>query len=471
MVFASLEFLTLFLPLFLLLYAWVGQSRRNAVLLLCSWVFYGWWSPTFLILFIGLAGLGWLGGLVIDRFAERRGRGWALSLFIALNLSLLCWFKYANIVVETYSSALLGPGAMAPDWQRVVLPIGLSFIVLQSISYLVDVYRRTVPADRSFTSFGAYQSMFVHLIAGPIIRYDWVKRELLSRRFDWPQFAQGARRFMIGMSMKVLIADTLAPVVDLAFSLPQPSLADAWTGCLAYTLQLFFDFAGYSGMAIGLGLMLGFRFPENFRQPYLAVSIQDFWRRWHLSLSSWIRDYLYIPLGGNQAGWIRTYINLLLTMAIAGLWHGGDSWNFLLWGTAHGLALCVARAWGNAGWPQPPQLMSRLLTLLFVMLAWTIFRAHTFDAALTMYAGQAGLNGIGFGDAMAVLLRPVHGLAFALGLVCVCLPALQPWLARQPLGQLAQVVSLASLWPLPAFLFSYALIASRGAVPFLYFQF
>jgi len=473
MVFASLEFLTLFLPLFLLLYACVGSNRRNAVLLLCSWVFYGWWSPTFLILFIGLAGLGWLGGLMIDRFSEGRGRGWALSLFISINLGLLCWFKYANIVVETFSNALLGPGAMTADWQRVVLPIGLSFIVLQSISYLIDVYRRIVPADRSFTSFGAYQSMFVHLIAGPIIRYEWVKRELLSRPFDWPQFAQGARRFMIGMSMKVLIADTLAPVVDLAFSLQQPSLADAWTGCLAYSLQLFFDFAGYSGMAIGLGLMLGFRFPENFRQPYLAVSIQDFWRRWHLSLSSWIRDYLYIPLGGNQAGWMRTYVNLLLTMAIAGLWHGGDSWNFLLWGTAHGLALCVARAWGSAGWPQLSQLTSRLLTLLFVMLAWTIFRAHTFDAALTMYAGQAGLNGVGFGDAMAVLLRPVHGWAFALGVVCVGLPALQPWLTKQRFSKqpLTQATTLMSLWPLPGFLFSYALIASRGAVPFLYFQF
>ncbi len=468
MVFASLEFLTLFLPLFLLLYAWVGKSHRNAVLLLCSWVFYGWWSPTFLLLFVGLAGLGWLGGLMIDQFSEGRGRGLALSLFISINLALLCWFKYANIVVDTFSNALLGPGSMAADWQRVVLPIGLSFIVLQSISYLVDVYRRSVAADRSFTSFGAYQSMFVHLIAGPIIRYEWVKRELLSRRFDWPQFAHGARRFMIGMSMKVLIADTLAPVVELAFSLPQPSLADAWTGCLAYSLQLFFDFAGYSGMAIGLGLMLGFRFPENFRQPYLAVSIQDFWRRWHLSLSSWIRDYLYIPLGGNQVGWMRSYVNLLLTMAIAGLWHGGDSWNFLLWGTAHGLALCVARAWGQAGWPQPSQWMSRILTLLFVMLAWTMFRAHTFDSALTMYAGQAGFNRVGLGDAMAVLLRPVHGLAFASGLVGVMLPALQPWLAQQRWGQ-AQ--ALANLWPVPAFLFSYALIASRGAVPFLYFQF
>ena len=338
MVFASLEFLSLFLPLFLGAYALVRPAQRNALLLFGSWLFYGWWSPTFLLMFIGLAGLGWVGGLVIARFAEGQGRGIALSLFIAINLGLLCWFKYANIVVESLA-ALLGPGAMPADWQRVALPIGLSFIVLQSISYLADVYRRTVPADPSFTSFGAYQSMFVHLIAGPIIRYEWVKRELVARPFDWPQFAQGARRFMVGMSMKVLIADSLAPVADLAFSLPAPTLADSWAGCIAYSLQLFFDFAGYSGMAIGLGLMLGFRFPENFRQPYLASSIQDFWRRWHLSLSSWIRDYLYIPFGGNRVGALRIYVNLLLTMAIAGLWHGGDSWNFLLWGAAHGARL------------------------------------------------------------------------------------------------------------------------------------
>ncbi len=467
MVFASLEFLSLFLPLFLLLYALVGPKWRNAFLLFGSWFFYGWWSPTFLLMFIGLAGLGWVGGLVIARGTEGRGRGLALAFFICLNLGLLCWFKYANIVVETLTD-VLGQGAMAADWQRIVLPIGLSFIVLQSISYLVDVYRRTVVADPSFTSFGAYQSMFVHLIAGPIIRYEWVKRELLSRPFDWPQFALGARRFMIGMSMKVLIADTLAPVANLAFSLPQPTVADSWAGCIAYTLQLFFDFAGYSGMAIGLGMMLGFRFPENFRQPYLATSIQDFWRRWHLSLSSWIRDYLYIPFGGNRVSPPRIYLNLLLTMAIAGLWHGGDSWNFLLWGTAHGLALCLARAWTNAGWIAPPSLLSRLLTLLFVMLAWTIFRAHTFDDALRMYAGQAGFNGIGFGAAMDVLIRPSHVWALALGVACVAAPAAQPWFVRTlP----AQTISLAAQWPVFGFLFAYALIASRGAVPFLYFQF
>lgn len=208
---------------------------------------------------------------------------------------------------------------------------------------------------------------------------------------------------MIGMGMKVLVADTLSPLVDIAFHLENPSLVDAWIGCLAYSLQLFFDFAGYSAMAIGLGLMLGFHFPENFNRPYLVSSIQDFWRRWHLSLSSWLRDYLYIALGGNRDGVWRTYRNLFLTMAIAGLWHGGDSWNYLLWGSAHGVALCVDRAWSRSSLPSIPPVLSHILTLLFVCLAWTLFRAPDFHSALTMYAGQFGLHGMALGDAMAVV--------------------------------------------------------------------
>jgi alginate O-acetyltransferase complex protein AlgI len=468
MVFASLEFLTIFLPAFLALYAVVGPTRRNATLLLSSWVFYGWWSPIFLLLFMFLAVMGWVGGLAIDATKTQRARGWRLTAFIALNLSLLCWFKYSNILVDTLND-IVGPGsALSLEWQRVILPIGLSFIVLQSISYLIDVYRRTVPADKSFVSFGAYQSMFVHLIAGPIIRYEWVKRELVSRPFDWHHFSLGARRLMIGMSMKVLIADTLAPVVDVAFAVQNPSFLDAWLGCIGYGLQLFFDFAGYSVMAIGLGMMLGFRFPENFNNPYLATSIQDFWRRWHLSLSSWIRDYLYIPLGGNRVGPIRTYVNLLLTMSIAGLWHGGDSWNFLLWGIAHGVALSVDRLWNQAKIGRVPTFVSRVLTLLFVFLAWTIFRAHTFDSGLQMYAGQFGLNGFGLSDAMSVILRPSHWLAYGLGIACVMVPLLQSWTDRQS-GPVA--VFVATVWPIIGFLFSFALIASRGAVPFLYFQF
>jgi len=468
MVFASLEFLTIFLPAFFIIYALVGARRRNVTLLICSWIFYGWWSPLFLILFMFLALMGWLGGLAIDSTRTQRTRGWTLTFFIGFNLLLLCWYKYSNIVVESFNHYVGVESAMSVEWEQVILPIGLSFIALQSISYLIDVYRRTVPADKSFISFGAYQSMFVHLIAGPIIRYDWVKRELLSRPFDWEHFSIGARRLMIGMSMKVLIADTLSPLVDVAFGLSHPTFLDAWLGCIGYGLQLFFDFAGYSVMAIGLGMMLGFRFPENFNHPYLSTSIQDFWRRWHLSLSSWIRDYLYIPLGGNRLGAIRTYVNLMLTMSFAGLWHGGDSWNFLIWGVAHGAALSVDRLWNHGGMPKVPVMISRSMTLLFVFLAWTIFRAHTFEGALQMYSGQFGFSGWALSDAMNVTLRSTHLFALCLGIVCVMVPLLKPWAERQS-GPVVNVIAIS--WPIMGFLLSFALIASRGAVPFLYFQF
>ncbi|MET0210730.1 MAG: MBOAT family O-acyltransferase [Burkholderiaceae bacterium] len=468
MVFASLEFLTLFLPAFLLVYALSPARWRNAVLLFCSWAFYGWWSPLLLSLFVGLTLVGWVGGLVIDRFDDHRARLRALTVFIVINVSILCWYKYANILVETANNVRVMAGALPIEWERVILPIGLSFIVLQSISYLIDVQRRTVAADRSFINFGAYQAMFVHLIAGPIIRYDWVCQELSSRTVNLAQFSLGARRFMIGISMKVLIADTLAPLVDVAFSLPAPTFVDAWLGCLGYTLQLFFDFAGYSAMAIGLGLMLGFHFPENFRQPYLARSIQDFWRRWHLSLSSWIRDYLYIPLGGSRIGPVRTYVNLLLTMSIAGLWHGGDNWNFLLWGMAHGLALAFERFWTNRGLPTLPRIPAHVATLLFVMLAWTLFRAHDFHAAVTMYAGQFGVNGFWLGDAMAVSLRPTHGLAIALGIASVLYPIIDTRV-RDSSWYLLRTID--AVWPIAGFVIAFGLMASRGAVPFLYFQF
>ncbi|VVN11339.1 MBOAT family O-acyltransferase [Pseudomonas fluorescens] len=471
MVFASLEFLTLFLPAFLLVYALGRPAWRNVILLLGSWLFYGWLSPLFLTLHIVLTIVAWVGGLLVDRAPDgSRGRVRLLIALIVFNTAVLCWYKYANILAGTWSELITYYGAMPLEWQRVALPAGLSFIVLQAISYLVDVHRHTVPVERSFINYATYISMFGHSIAGPIIRYDWVRRELTPRYFSWQNFSLGARRFMIGMCMKVLVADTLSPLVDVAFHLENPSFVDAWIGCLAYSLQLFFDFAGYSAMAIGLGLMLGFHFPENFNRPYLASSIQDFWRRWHLSLSSWLRDYLYIALGGNRNGAWKTYRNLFLTMAIAGLWHGGDSWNYLLWGSAHGVALCVDRLWSRSRLPGIPPLLSHSLTLLFVFLAWTLFRAPDFHSAMTMYAGQFGLHDFALGDALAVTLRPVHGLAAMLGLVCILAPLLQSRV-EQRFARHALFVPITALWPVAGFLLSFALIASREAVPFLYFQF
>lgn len=464
MVFASLEFLSVFLPAFLLLYALTPARAKNIVLLLASWLFYGWWSPLFLLLFIALTALAWAGGLLVERAGP--GRRGMLVAFIVLNLGVLAWFKYANIVVETFNAALAHAGAMPVEWQRIALPIGLSFTVLQAISYLVDVHRGRFPAERRPIDFATYLAMFGHLVAGPIIRYDWVRQRLAHRAVHASAFATGARRFMIGMTMKVLVADTLSPVVEHVFSAAHPSLADAWLGCLAYTLQLFFDFAGYSAMAIGIGAMLGFRFPENFDRPYLARNLAEFWRRWHISLSSWLRDYLYVPLGGSRKGTRRTVLNLMLTMAIGGLWHGADSWNFLYWGLAQGVGLSVVhlcRARG-LGLPAP---LAHAATMLFVMLGWTLFRAPDFAVACDMLAGQFGAHGVALGAALSNMLRPPVVLAYMLGIAWVLAPALVG--ARRHAGNGG--AALATLAPIAGFLLSLALVSSRGTVPFLYFQF
>ena len=471
MVFASLEFLTLFLPAFLVGYVFTPQRLRNLALLLASWIFHAWWSPPFLLLFIGLSTLAWGGGLVISHtpVASRRRLYWLAGLIVA-NVAVLCWFKYANILFETFNAVLGWSGAMPMAWQRVVLPIGLSFTVLQAISYFVDVHRGTVPAEKSFVNYAMYLALFGHLVAGPIIRYDWIRKELEQRPFNWENFAAGARRFAVGMSMKVLIADTLAPVVDTVFAAANPSLVDAWIGCAGYTLQLFFDFAGYSAMAIGIGLMLGFHFPENFDHPYLARNIQDFWRRWHISLSHWLRDYLYFSLGGSRGGALRTYGSLLLTMAIGGLWHGGDSWNFLLWGTAQGVALCAVRYFGTVHGLKLPTALAHLCTMLFVMLAWTLFRAVDFHGAIAMYRGQFGLNSLGMSDNLALMLRLPVVLAFVAGVICVLLPALRLRERAQRWG-VPGTEAVTHLWPAVGFMVAFALVAGRGFVPFLYFQF
>lgn len=467
MVFSSIEFLALFLPLFLGFYYLSPNGWRNGVLLIGSWIFYAWWSPVFLLLLIGLTLLAWVGGLVLEAW-RGGGRAIFLGVLVAINALILFWFKYINVLVETYQHFSVLAGAMTWEWQRVLLPIGLSFIILQAISYLIDVYRGVVRAQRNLVWFGAYSAMFGQLIAGPILRYEWIERELARRSASWADFSTGARRFMIGLSMKVLIADTLSPLVDAAFLLPSPTFWDSWLGCLAYSLQLFFDFAGYSAMAIGLGQMLGFRIPENFNNPYLAASIQDFWRRWHISLSSWIRDYLYIPLGGNRKGPGRTYVNLVLTMAIAGMWHGSDNANFLLWGLAHGLALAGARLWSAHNLPPVPVVLSRVSTLLFVAMAWVIFRAPDLASAGSFYAGQLGLNGWALGDALRVVLQPGHLAALTLGVSCVWLAYFRDHLrGALPAGVLACV----DWWPVFGFVLSLALIVSRDAVPFLYFQF
>ena len=465
MVFASLEFLCLFLPVFFALYWLTPQRWRNHTLLLGSWLFYAWWTPKFLLLIIALTILAWLAAIWIDKCSHEQDKTRLMVATIVLNLAALVWYKYTNMLVASLNTLLTGQQLPPLPWVNLMLPIGLSFTVLHAISYVVDVRRKVVPAQYSFISFSAYMAMFPHLIAGPIVRYKIIDKELRQRVLSLDKFSAGARRFMLGFSMKVLIADTLVPVVTLAFGLKQPAFGDAWIGCLAYTLQLYFDFAGYSAMAIGLGLMLGFHFAENFNHPYLSTSIQDFWRRWHMTLSSWLRDYLYISLGGNRQGPGRTYLNLMLTMAIGGLWHGGENWNYLIWGVIHGSALCCDRAFTQRGW-QLPDWLGRLATLLVVMLAWTIFRAAGFDNAMAMWAGQFGLHGMGLGDELQLALRPGILITFALAVALLIYPVTA--VARR--GGLG-LAWWSMLWPVLSFMYALIVLAGQKAIPFLYFQF
>ena len=381
-------------------------------------------------------------------------------------LGCLAWFKYANLLVRTADEALASLHAGPIPWTNVILPIALSFTVLQAVSYLIDVRRKTVAAEPSFVSFAAYLDMFPHLIAGPIIRYSWVDKALIERQLTFEDMSIGARRFMLGFAVKVLIADTLAPVVEAAFSLQHPSFVDAWLGNICFAFQIFFDFAGYSAMAIGLGRMLGFKYPENFRDPYLAVTIQDFWRRWHISLSSWLRDYLYISLGGNRYGDVRTYTNLFLTMAIGGLWHGA-SWSFLLWGVIHGVALAIARFWNQRRlwWPAA---LSYPLTILTVLFAWTPFRATSWDGTVAMLSGPDRAQRFrdqrpDDPDAAAAAPR-VDGRRVAV----VFWPAFKArFFPRfEQTGEWWE-----ALWPIAVFLYAIAVMMGHQTVPFLYFQF
>lgn len=473
MIFASFEFLFLFLPLFFAVYFLTPFRWRNWPVLILSWAFYAWWRVDFLALLVGVTLFTYLLVLAMDRAGPRTPRGNRLLLLgVAGNLGVLAYFKYANFGVATFNELVAAAGFQPVPWAGILLPIGLSFYVLQSVSYLVDVWRGDVPVSRSFINYAAYKAMFSQLIAGPIVRYAEIERELNAREHSLMQFGIGARRFMLGFAMKVCFADTLAPVVDAVFALPSPSLVDAWTGAVAYTLQLFFDFAGYSAMAIGLAGMCGFHFPENFDNPYLAGSIQNFWQRWHMTLSRFLRDYLYVPLGGNRRGRVRTYVNLLLTMVIGGFWHGAN-WTFLLWGAWHGGMLALHRGWRAAGGREMPWWAGHLMLMLAVVIGWVVFRAADVAQAVRMYRGMLGLNAVALSDALAWQVTPDQWWCLLIATAAIYLPLLR---TRLPMLRAAAGMGLPAraLWvagPPLAFMLGVVLLYSRAAVPFLYFQF
>jgi alginate O-acetyltransferase complex protein AlgI len=467
MLFTSYSFLFLFLPLFFLSYLATPARWRVYLLLIGSYLFYGFWRFDYCLLLFGVTALGFAGGLWIRSCPDRRRI--ALVVTLSLLLSLLGWYKYAGFFGSSWNglATWLGAPGLTIPVPEVLLPIGISFFTFQTLSYVVDVYRGR-ESCRSFVDFAAYVALFPQLVAGPIVRYSDVSGEIHAPRVSFGNLEEGVARFMLGFCKKVWIANNVAPVADWAFSQSDPTLTVAWLGVICYTLQIYFDFSGYSDMAIGLGLMLGFQFPENFRAPYRAASITEFWQRWHITMSSFFRDYLYIPLGGNRGNRWGTLTNLLLTMLLAGLWHGAG-WTFVAWGCLHGVLLVIHRLWQNSR--VPPELRGGrgyrmgaiLLTLVSVMAGWVLFRSASMADALEIYRGMAGFNGIAAVGIFFARLDAVFWIVFAVGVLAVVSEGRTVrWLPSLPVRRFLL---------LAGFVAAVHELGSQGYNPFLYFQF
>lgn len=466
MLFNSYEFIFLFMPVLLLGYALLGKRGRLVFLTVMSYLFYGWWDYRFCALMLASTLIDyWAGGGISRASSSAVRRAWLIFSLVS-NLSLLGFFKYFDLLARTVNEVAgwfhTTPAAVLP-LLHIVLPVGISFYTFQSMSYTIDVYRGNVKAAPTLWNFACFVSLFPQLVAGPIIRYRDLAEQLVERAHTSDKTALGVTFFVVGLAKKVIIADAAAPIVAQVFGMAAPGFAAAWSGVLAYAVQIYFDFSGYSDMAVGLGYLMGFTFPQNFNSPYKSLSITDFWRRWHISLSTWLRDYLYIPLGGNRKGPWRTYFNQFLTMLLGGLWHGAN-WTFVLWGGYHGMLLAAEKATGRRSlfWWAPP-FLQRALTFILVLFGWVLFRCPTLQQAGAMFAGMFGLHGLGgFGWAAAGTPLPWIVVPAALGLAWLSPNTWEiKWKPGFPLALALSVL----------FVVCVAVILTNSSSPFLYFQF
>ncbi|MDX3909065.1 MAG: MBOAT family protein [Sphingobium sp.] len=472
MVFSSTIFLFLFLPIFLAVYYVTPTRLKSLTIVVGSYIFYAWWRVDYLLLLIAITIWAYSIALLIDRSVQEVWRKRWTVIGITVSLLTLGYFKYANFALDSLNSVLGTTNHPIFHADHIILPIGISFFTFQAISYMVDIYRKDSRPARSLLDLAAFKALFPQLIAGPVIRYKDLDEQFAHRTHSVEKFGEGVVRFAQGFAMKVLIADTIAPMVEYCFAQPNPTTLDSWLGALAYTAQLYFDFAGYSSMAIGLGLMIGFRFIENFDQPYASRSITEFWRRWHISLSTWLRDYLYIPLGGNRGGSFATYRNLWLTMVLGGIWHGA-AWTFVLWGIWHGSIMAIERGFGKGKGGQffRSAAASWTLTFLLVVIGWVMFRAPSVETAFNVYRGMIGLHGWSLSPEVAWQVRGLQVAMLIAAYGIIFLGALRVW----------NVTLIRASWPRsPALVaaswgvllvFSVAKLSADSFSPFLYFQF
>jgi alginate O-acetyltransferase complex protein AlgI len=468
MVFTTHIFIFYFLPLFLSVYFLLPFRFRNLWITVASYCFYGWWQPWFVCLMMFTTVMDFFWGKVITRpGATNAQRKLAVAACVVTNLGFLGFFKYYMFAAGTLNQLLAAVGAEPFRVLHVILPIGISFYTFHSLTYIIDLYRGDATPAKSFTDYSAFVALFPDLVAGPIIRYKTLARQLAAREHTITRFASGVCIFILGFAKKILLANPAGGVADAVFNAAHPQAIDAWMGVVAYAFQIYFDFCGYSDMAVGLGRMFGFEIPRNFDAPYRAVSITDVWRRWHISLSSVLRDYLYYPLGGNRKGPRRTYVNLAIVMVLGGLWHGAK-WNFIFWGAYHGLLLGFERWRGKRSlYEHFPQFVRIGITFVLMLLSWVWFRADDLTAASHYYAAMFGL---GVSSSTSPLLAASIYTPFRLSILAVCaLLVFQPLQAHDWAQRPQTWVRVAVLVPL----FAIALVAMFGQSfnPFLYFQF
>ncbi len=468
MLFSSMTFLFVFMPVVMAVYFLAKKEIRNYILLIASIIFYAWGEPRYLAIMIISILVNYIGALGLDKFKSPHQRLGIVTATILVDLSFLFYFKYFNFVVDNINLAL----HTHIDFVDVIMPIGISFYTFQAMSYLIDVYRKEVPAQRDVYKLALYIVLFPQLIAGPIVKYHDVCEQIDDRKVEFKYVIIGLKRFIIGLAKKVLIANTLAVVVDKIFEQAPENLTTeiAWLGAVAYCLQLYYDFSGYSDMAIGLGLMFGFKFLENFNYPYISKSISEFWRRWHISLATWFRQYLYIPLGGNRKGTLRTYWNLFFIFLVTGVWHGA-AWNYILWGVWNGIFIVFERFIGWSKDKADTKLVSvgkHIYALLAIGIGMIIFRAPSVMYGFEFIGKMLGIN---VGEHLPNFdygINNKFALMMVVGLICampVCKNMLYVAYERKVLR------TVINIWLFVLFFWSTISLAASTYNPFIYFRF
>lgn len=466
MLFSSIPFLYYFLPVVLILYFIAPKKLKNSVLLLTSLVFYGWGEPKYVVLMIASILIGYVSGLLIEAFSQKKLSKLFLWLSVGINIGFLAYFKYADFFIENFNTAT----GLSIPLLRIALPIGISFYTFQILSYTVDVYRKDVPAQKNLINLAAYVTMFPQLIAGPIVRYSHIAKELENRNINVENFAKGMRRFILGLGKKILIANTLGELCDIFKQSDDKSVLFYWLYAVAFMLHVYFDFSGYSDMAIGLGRIFGFNFWENFNYPFISKSATEFWRRWHMSLGTWFRDYVYIPMGGNRVSKPKWFFNIFVVWFLTGFWHGAD-WTFIVWGLYFAIFL-ISEKLLYLKYLEKSKVFSRVYLLVVVGISFVIFNATDMKEAVSYIGGMFGVGGVPLVSTEFFYYLKSFGVTLCIGLIG-CTPIVKKTVEKikeKSIG--GKIIAVIE----PIFLIALLIVMTAYLVdgsfnPFLYFRF